>query len=85
MLPELAGKVADPIRAIDQLTVVDTGKGEGAARVSNYVTELMATAPKMLKEVSGLDLNQLIQGLTQKNAAPAVKPVPVEKVVLQDE
>jgi flotillin len=79
MLPELAGKVADPIRNIDKLTVVDTGKGEGAARVSNYVTELMATAPQMLKDVSGLDLNQLIQGLTGKNrtavaAAPAQAP-----------
>ena len=80
MLPELAGKIADPIRSIDQLTVVDTGKGEGAARVSNYVTELMATAPKMLKEVSGLDLNQLIQGLTDKKGTqPAVKPVPVQE------
>ncbi|MFM9328804.1 SPFH domain-containing protein [Paenibacillus mesotrionivorans] len=80
MLPELAGRIADPIRSIDQLTVVDTGKGEGAARVSNYVTELMATAPKMLKEVSGLDLNQLIQGLTDKKGTqPAVKPVPVQE------
>ena len=56
MLPELAGKVAEPIGNIDKLTVVDTGHGEGAARVSNYVTSLMATAPEMLKNVSGIDL-----------------------------
>src|SRR5690606_7670022 len=49
MLPELAAKVAEPIRSIDKLTVVDTGHGEGAARISNYVTSLMATAPQMLK------------------------------------
>lgn len=64
MLPELAGKIAEPIGAIDKLTVVDTGKGEGggATRVSNYVTELMATAPEMLKSVSGLDIEELIKG-----------------------
>mgnify|MGYP001190485549 FL=1 len=67
MLPELAGKVAEPIAAIDRLTVVDTGHGEGAARVSNYVTSLMATAPEMLKNVSGIDLEQLVKKL----AAPA--------------
>jgi len=67
MLPELAGKVAEPLKGIDQLTVVDTGHGEGAARVSNYVTSLMATAPEMLKSVSGLDLNKLIQGLTSRS------------------
>ncbi|GGA41415.1 flotillin family protein [Paenibacillus physcomitrellae] len=71
MLPELAGKIAAPISGIDKLTVVDTGKGEGAARVSNYVTELMATAPEMLRSVSGIELNSLIQGLTQKIGAPA--------------
>lgn len=72
MLPELAGRVAEPIKGIDKLTVVDTGKGEGAARVSNYVTELMATAPQMLKDVSGLDLEAMIKGFTQKiGASPA--------------
>ncbi|THF74259.1 flotillin family protein [Cohnella fermenti] len=71
MLPELAGKVAEPISAIDKLTVVDTGHGEGAARVSNYVASLMATAPEMLKSVSGIDLNKLVQGLT--NRSPLLK------------
>jgi len=75
MLPELAAKVAEPIRSIDKLTVVDTGHGEGAARVSNYVTSLMATAPQMLKDVSGIDVEGLIKGLTNRlgsgNAGPS--------------
>ena len=69
MLPELAAKVAEPIRSIDKLTVVDTGHGEGAARVSNYVTSLMATAPQMLKDVSGIDVEGLIKGLTNRLAS----------------
>ncbi|CAH0119033.1 Inner membrane protein YqiK [Paenibacillus sp. CECT 9249] len=73
MLPELAERIAAPLQSIDKLTVVDTGNGEGAARVSNYVTQLMATAPEMLKSVSGIDLERLIQGLTQKTSAPAAK------------
>ncbi|GFN29938.1 flotillin family protein [Paenibacillus xylaniclasticus] len=68
MLPELAANVASPIAGIDKLTVVDTGHGEGAARLSNYVTSLMATAPEMLKNVSGIDLNSLVRGLTAKNS-----------------
>jgi flotillin len=63
MLPDLAGRIAEPLKGIDKLTVVDTGNGEGAARVSNYVTSLMATAPEMLKSVSGLDLESLIKNL----------------------
>ncbi|MBP1756666.1 MAG: rane protein, partial [Firmicutes bacterium] len=64
----LAGKVAEPLKSIDKLTVVDTGNGEGAARVSNYVTSLMATAPEMVKSVTGLDFVELAQKLTSKDA-----------------
>lgn len=70
MLPELAGKIAEPMKSIEKLSIVDTGHGEGAARLSNYVTSLMATAPEMLKNVSGLDVEQLIKGLTQKQLSP---------------
>ncbi|WP_159883715.1 flotillin family protein [Paenibacillus puerhi] len=84
MLPELAGKIADPIKSIDKLTVVDTGNGQGATRVSNYVTELMATAPEMLKSVSGLDVEQLIKNFTAKTASkPAAAAAPVSPLPVQ--
>ncbi|MCI3922306.1 flotillin family protein [Paenibacillus sp. TRM 82003] len=75
MLPELAEKVAKPLSSIDKLTVVDTGNGEGAARVSNYVTSLMATAPEMLKSVSGIDVEQIIKGFTEKSLGGKQSPV----------
>lgn len=79
MLPELAGKIAEPINAIDKITVVDTGHGEGAMRVSNYVTSLMATAPEMLKNVSGIDMGQLIKELTNNKATSDSKPIEVKE------
>ncbi|WP_442604476.1 flotillin family protein [Paenibacillus sp. KN14-4R] len=72
MLPDLAGKIAAPMANIEKLTVVDTGSaGGGATKVSKYVTELMATAPDMLKNVSGLDIEALIQGFTQGRSKPS--------------
>lgn len=66
MLPDLAGKIAEPLKAIDKLTVVDAGAGDGAVRVSKYVTALMATAPEMLKNVSGVDLERIVSGLLKQ-------------------
>ncbi len=66
MLPELAGRIAEPMRGIDKITVVDTGDGDGAARLSKYVTSLMATGPEMIKSVSGIDVEAIIKGFTQK-------------------
>jgi hypothetical protein len=71
MLPALAEKIAAPIGAIDKITIVDTGgSGGGATKVSKYVTELMATAPDMLKSVSGLDLESLITGFMTRKTVP---------------
>lgn len=62
MLPELAKQIAQPMNQIDRITVVDSSaNGDGAAKVSNYVTKLMAQAPEMVKQVSGIDLGQMIQ------------------------
>lgn len=69
MLPELAGKIAEPLTSIDKLTVVDAGGGDGAVKVSKYVTSLMATAPEMLKNVSGVDLEAIVKGLIKQPAA----------------
>jgi flotillin len=74
MLPELAEKIAQPLGNIDKITVVDTGNGEGANRVSNYVTQLMATAPNMVKDVSGLDLVDIISNITKKSPATTQTP-----------
>ena len=68
MLPELAERIAAPLSSIDKLTIVDTGSGDGAARLSNYVTSLMATAPEMLRSVSGIDVQALITKLTNSAA-----------------
>ena len=74
MLPELASKIAEPLKSIDNITVVDTGNGEGANRVSNYVTQLMATAPQMIKQVSGIDVEAMIRNLTAPKTSPAAIP-----------
>ncbi|MFC7441749.1 flotillin family protein [Laceyella putida] len=78
MLPELAKQVAQPLGNIDKLTVVDASgeHGDGATKVSNYVTKLMAQAPEMVKEVSGIDVKQIIQGLAKQESLSVEQPSP---------
>ncbi|WP_198663166.1 MULTISPECIES: flotillin family protein [Paraliobacillus] len=68
MLPEFAGKIAEPIASIDKLTVIDSGNGEGdgATRMSSYVTKLMSQLPETLKDVSGVDLTGMLDQITAK-------------------
>ncbi|MED1790713.1 flotillin family protein [Brevibacillus laterosporus] len=71
MLPELAEKVAEPMKAIDKVTIIDTGggQGDGVNRLSTNVTKLMTQLPEMLKDVSGLDMNEMIEGFMKKGKA----------------
>lgn len=84
MLPEFAEKVASPIRAIDKVTVIDNGgngEGDGATRMSQYVTKVMSQLPETLKDVSGFDLNGMLKNFSQKNQASSSStssPVSVE-------
>lgn len=69
MLPEFAAKVAEPVASIDKVTVVDNGNGEGdgANRMSSYVTKLMSQLPETLKDVSGVDLKGMLDQVASKN------------------
>lgn len=64
MMPELAGRIAEPISRVERISVVDTGNGQGAARLANYVTELMASSNDMLETVAGVNLHALARRLT---------------------
>lgn len=81
MLPELAARIAEPLQSIDKLTIVDTGNGQGAARLSNYVTSLMATAPEMLKSISGFDLEKIITRLTNAPVNTELDSVAVADII----
>jgi flotillin len=75
MLPELAGRIAEPIGKIDKISVVDGGGGQGATRVAGYVTELMASSNEMLSNVAGVDLNALARRLVgASEETPRVPP-----------
>ncbi|MFG6115996.1 flotillin family protein [Halobacillus sp. MO56] len=67
MLPEFAGKIAEPVSSIDKVTVVDngngTGNGDGATRMSHYVTNLMSQLPETLKDVSGFDMKGMLDNV----------------------
>ncbi|MBD1372314.1 flotillin family protein [Hazenella sp. IB182357] len=74
MLPELAKHISEPLGNIDKITVVDAGNdGDGATKVSNYVTKLMAQAPEMVKQVAGIDINEMIHGMTDKQVKGTIE------------
>ena len=69
-LPDVMKEVASPLEQIDKLTVIDNGGNQGASKVSKIVTDVAANGFEVLKDLTGVDLSQVINDFVNKKSAP---------------
>jgi len=62
-LPEIAKAVAEPLSKTEKIVVVDSGNGQGkgAARVSGYVTDILASLPETVNALTGINLKDVLK------------------------
>jgi len=64
-LPDMAGAIAKPMESIDKITIIDSGNGEnGVSTMGNYVPNVLAKTIETMKEVTGLDLVEVMKAET---------------------
>lgn len=66
-LPEMAAAIAKPLESIDKVTIIDGGSSEGGNGVSSmgsYVPNVLAKTIATMKEVTGLDLVEVMKAET---------------------
>lgn len=64
-LPEMAGAIAKPLENIDKVTIIDGGNGEnGVSNVGGYVPSVLAKTIESVKEVTGLDIVEVMKANT---------------------
>lgn len=90
-MPEIARAVAEPLSKTEKIVIVDSGSGQGggAAKVSGYVTDIMAQLPATVEALTGVNLMDALMGkiahgeaaapqAQQAPTAPAVAEIPIE-------
>ncbi len=60
VLPEIAGKIAEPLAAIDKVTIVG-GDANGVSGVADGVPAVMTKLFEAMKETVGIDLNEIVR------------------------
>ena len=62
VLPDIAGKVAEPLGQIDKITIIGGGDGNsnGVELVAGNVPVVMAKVFESMKEATGIDLSEII-------------------------
>ena len=63
VLPDIAGKIAEPLTQIDKITIIG-GDGSGVESVSGNVPAVMAKLFESMKETVGIDLSEIVRAGT---------------------
>ncbi|WP_313186775.1 flotillin family protein [Lacrimispora sp.] len=64
-LPEMAKAIAEPLAAIDKVTIIDSGNGDtGVTSMGSYVPAVLARTIESVKETTGLDITEIMKANT---------------------
>ncbi len=64
-LPDMAASIAKPLESIDRVTIIDGGSGaSGVDTMGGYVPSVLARTIETMKEVTGLDLVDIMKAGT---------------------
>lgn len=64
VLPDIAGKIAEPLAQIDKITIIGSGEDKGVGDVAGNVPAVMAKLFETMKETVGIDLSEIIKADT---------------------
>lgn len=62
-LPEIAGKISEPLSKTDKMVIINsgTGPGGGASKLTSDVTTILSQLPPVLESLTGVSLDRLLQ------------------------
>lgn len=61
VLPEIAGKIAEPLSQIDKITIIGGSDSTGIDAVSSNVPIVMTKLFESMKEATGIDLSEIVR------------------------
>jgi flotillin len=73
VMPEIAGKISEPLSKTDRITIINSGNGPGggASKLTGDVTQIMAQLPPVLESLTGVSFEKLIQQVPALRSAMA--------------
>ena len=74
-MPEIAAAVSEPLARAGETTIISSGgnpgDGTGAARMTDDVIQVLSQLGPVMKQLSGVDLDNLLQNISRLPGAVA--------------
>ena len=64
VLPDIAGKIAEPLTKIDKITIIGSGDSDGVGAVADPVPAVMTKLFETMKETVGIDMSEIVKAGT---------------------
>src|SRR6516162_11065686 len=63
ILPEVAGKVSEPLAKTEKMVIINAGSGPGggASKVTGDVTQILAQLPPVIESLTGIKFEKLLE------------------------
>jgi flotillin len=77
ILPEVAGKISEPLAKTEKMVIINSGNGVGggASKLTGDVTQIISQLPPILESLTGIKFDTLLQQVPalRKAMEPAEK------------
>jgi flotillin len=77
ILPEVAGKISEPLSKTDRMVIINSGNGNGggASKLTGDVTQIVAQLPPVIESLTGIKFEKLLEQVPslRKSMAGAVE------------
>jgi flotillin len=73
ILPEVAGKISEPLAKTDKMVIINSGNGVGggASKLTGDVTQIVAQLPPVIESLTGIKLEKLLEQVPALRKAAA--------------
>ena len=63
ILPEVAGKVSEPLSKMDKMVIINSGNGPGggASKLTGDVTQIISQLPPIIESLTGVKFEKLME------------------------
>ena len=76
ILPEVAGKISEPLSKTEKIVIINSGNGNGggASKLTGDVTQIVAQLPPVIESLTGIKFEKLLEQIPslKRSMAPAI-------------
>ena len=76
MLPEVAGKISEPLSKTEKMVIINSGNGPGggASKLTGDVTTIISQLPPVIESLTGIKFEKLLEQVPSLKAAMTKNP-----------